>query len=79
MISAKSSMQPPSQHCADPAACLARALEHVDWQRRNGFTLQDSAAAIGLTLTAKDGWDAVTWGYARSLYAIQWGSVPDDR
>jgi hypothetical protein len=53
---------PDRQLLAALAAAETAALAHVRWLRRNGVTLSEAAAAIGLDpLTS---WDEVTQAYA---------------
>lgn len=51
---------------------LAVAAEHIAFLRRRGVPLVEAAAAIGAPVGG-DGWDGLTWAYARCWHELSQG------
>ena len=58
-----------AENLPDP---LAVAAEHIAYLRRSGASLTDAAAAIGAPVGA-EGWDGLTWAYARVWHELRQG------
>jgi hypothetical protein len=68
---------------ADPLEVASQvAAKHIAYLRRNGVSMIDAAAAIGITsATVGDGgWDGVMWAYARAWHELnQSVAVPGEK
>jgi hypothetical protein len=68
---------------ADPLEVASQvAAKHIAYLRRNGVSMIDAAAVIGITsaMVGDGGWDGVMWAYARAWHELNQGvAVPGEK